>query len=449
PSLQADRYIAWMQPLDGDRALMTMSVSGGMLYIFDSTQPMESAFTPLRHIGFNYLGGIAVGGNRVFYYQRENRGYGNQGFHDFHLMSVSLDAAFDYPITDHGLMVDQDGRTAWRTPGMMTDGQGHVYMIGDWRTIPGDLGTLRYDWNGGNEIYEQLDRGEFFAVANVAIPAPVARDLSISGTAPSQVAVNTPFSYTIQVTNHAAAEATGLQVTDALPTNVAFVSATSASGPCSKFANTVTCSILSLGAGATATITVTVNPPGGGNLTNTLGVVGNEYDPDKANNSASQNTAVFETVQLSAFDYSVTEAAGSVSATVTRTGSGAISVAYATGDNTATAGSDYTATSGTLSFALGEVSKSIVIPITADTAPEGNEAFNLTLSSPAGALLGRNRRASVTILDDDVYTPATLDFSAVDFAVSEAAASKTITVSRTGDNTGTVSVTWSAASNTA
>jgi hypothetical protein len=131
---------------------------------------MESAFTPMRHIGFNYLGGLAVGGNRVFYYQRENRAFGNQGFHDFHLLSVSLDAASGYPIVDHGLMVDQDGRTAVRTPGMMTDGQGHVYMIGDWWTIPGDLGTLRYKWNGGNEIYEQLDRGEFFAVAEVDIP---------------------------------------------------------------------------------------------------------------------------------------------------------------------------------------------------------------------------------------------------------------------------------------
>ena len=70
-------------------------------------------------------------------------------------MSVSLDAATGYPITDHGLMVDQDGRKVWRMPGMTTDGQGHVYTIGDWWTIPGDLGTLRYDWKRGNEIYEQ------------------------------------------------------------------------------------------------------------------------------------------------------------------------------------------------------------------------------------------------------------------------------------------------------
>jgi len=108
----------------------------------------------------------------VFYYQRANRAFGNQDFRDFHLLSVSLDDATGNAITDHGLIVDQDGRKAWRLPGMMADGRGHVYTIGDWWTIAGDLGTLRYDWNRGNETYKQLPRGEFFAVANVSIPAP-------------------------------------------------------------------------------------------------------------------------------------------------------------------------------------------------------------------------------------------------------------------------------------
>ena len=166
---QENRSIAWMQPLDGDRALMTMSPWGGTLYSFDSTKPMAEAFTPLAHIGPNYLGGIALGGDRVYYYQRKNRGFGNQEFRDFHLLSVSLDAAAGYPITDHGLLVDQDGRTVWRVPGMMADGRGHVYMIGDWWTNPGDLGSLRYHWNRGHEGYEQLKRGEFFAVADVAV----------------------------------------------------------------------------------------------------------------------------------------------------------------------------------------------------------------------------------------------------------------------------------------
>jgi hypothetical protein len=157
-----------MQPLDADRALFTLGYSGGMLYLFDASQPIGSGreFQPIRHIGFTDLG-LAVGGGRVFYYQRANRGFGQQEQRDFHLLSVTLDAAAGYPITDHGLLADQDGRLVWRTPGMATDGRGRVFFIGDWWTIPGDLGTLRYNYNGGAETYDPLPRGEFFAVADV------------------------------------------------------------------------------------------------------------------------------------------------------------------------------------------------------------------------------------------------------------------------------------------
>ena len=450
PVLQASRSIMWVQPLDGDRALLTMSMNGGMLYEFDSTQPMASAFKEIRHIGYNNLGGLAVGGNRVFYYQRANRGFGNQEFQDFHLLSVSLDEAAGHPITDHGLMVDQDGRTVWRMPGMMADGQGHVYAIGDWWTIAGDLGTLRYSWNGGNEIYEQLPRGQFFAVANVTIPAPSLTDLSIMvSDAPDPIVVNGSLRYTIEVNNNSATEATGVTVSHLLPANVAYVSAATPAGTCTKFSNTVTCQVLSLAGGASATITIVVKPTNPTTLSSTASVTANETDPNTANNSATQTTTVLDTVQFSATAYSLGESGGSLLATVTRSGTGPISVDYATANNTASAGTDYTATSGTLSFVAGEMSKAISVPITADSAPEGNEALNLTLSAPLGALIGRNNSASLTILDDDVYTPPTLGFSAPDFSVGEATATKSVTVSRTGDITGAATVEWSAASNTA
>ena len=54
-------------------------------------------------------------------------------------------------------------------------------MVGDWWTIPGDLGTLRYQYSNGVESYVQLPRGEFFAVADnvlsglvtISPPSPV------------------------------------------------------------------------------------------------------------------------------------------------------------------------------------------------------------------------------------------------------------------------------------
>lgn len=77
-----------------------------------------------------------------------------------------------------------------------------------------------------------------------------------------------------------------------------------------------------------------------------------------------------------------------------------ITVQYATANGTAEAGTDYTATNGTLTFAPGETSKSIVVPILGDTVVEPNEGLTVTLSNPTNATLG-SAQAVGTILNDD------------------------------------------------
>lgn len=96
------------------------------------------------------------------------------------------------------------------------------------------------------------------------------------------------------------------------------------------------------------------------------------------------------TSRLSIADRRITEGdAGStiLQFTVTRHGStaGAASVGYATADITATAGQDYQAASGTVSFAAGETSKQIAITILGDEVIEQNESFAVTLSGATGA----------------------------------------------------------------
>lgn len=110
---------------------------------------------------------------------------------------------------------------------------------------------------------------------------------------------------------------------------------------------------------------------------------------------------------LGAAGTTVSEGAGSVTITVNRSsGEGTASVTYSTANGSAQAGSDYTATSGTLTFAAGDfASKTVIVPILQDSTAEPNETFTVTLSSPGNATLGAPSTESVTISDDDP-TPA-------------------------------------------
>ena len=77
-----------------------------------------------------------------------------------------------------------------------------------------------------------------------------------------------------------------------------------------------------------------------------------------------------------------------------------VTVEYATSNGTATAGVDYTETSGTLTIAAGSTSGIISIPVLADTLDEDNETINITLSNPTNAAIS-DSTATLTITDDD------------------------------------------------
>ena len=90
-------------------------------------------------------------------------------------------------------------------------------------------------------------------------------------------------------------------------------------------------------------------------------------------------------------DVSVTEGnAGTKTVTFTVTlsapapATGTTSVRIATAPGTATAGSDYVSSSGTMTFASGQTSRTRSVTINGDTAQEGNETFFANLSSPIG-----------------------------------------------------------------
>ena len=95
--------------------------------------------------------------------------------------------------------------------------------------------------------------------------------------------------------------------------------------------------------------------------------------------------------------------------TLNRAASHAVSVDYATKDETATAGADYTATSGTLTFVAGETAKTISVPVLDDAIDEGKETMRLLLSNPQGAYLrGVHSKAKGVIRNDDTLQQAWL-----------------------------------------
>jgi hypothetical protein len=136
--------------------------------------------------------------------------------------------------------------------------------------------------------------------------------------------------------------------------------------------------------------------------------------PDAATANAGPNTVSVllndgvwpaTTPQLRIGDVTLTEGnTGTVEAVFTVTRSGGldqlVTVQYATADVGATAGIDYHAAAGTLTFAPGETSKTIAVLVNGDRIPEHDEVFFVNLSEPTNAVLARDRGWGI-IRDDE------------------------------------------------
>ena len=105
-----------------------------------------------------------------------------------------------------------------------------------------------------------------------------------------------------------------------------------------------------------------------------------------------------------------------------------VSCSFATANGTATAGSDYTAASGALSFAPGEVEKSVVVLVTGDTIDEQQETYFLDISNIQNATVGSNR-GNGFIVDDDGPTISINDISVTEGNSGLKAATFTLTLS--------------------
>jgi uncharacterized protein (DUF1800 family) len=163
------------------------------------------------------------------------------------------------------------------------------------------------------------------------------------------------------------------------------------------------------------------------------------------------------TIELAASDYSLSQSAGSLTVHVTRSDgtSGAVGVSYATADGSAKAGMDYTAATGTLSWADGDSgTKTVAIPVSDATPFTGNKTLTFNLSAPTGsATLGAPTAATITIDGSGSTTTApmagSVALSATTYSVAQSAGTLKITVARSGGSAGAIGVNFATANGTA
>ena len=258
-------------------------------------------------------------------------------------------------------------------------------------------------------------------VSNTIAPAV---DLIVNSftTSPTLIQIGDSLTYTIVVTNSGPSPATVVTVTSPLgdATYVAGSGTATDSGTVSLQGSQVVASFATLAANSTATVTYALIPGAIGQYTATTMISASETDTDTTNNTAAVSTTVLDrvgTIEFSSTDYSAPENAGSATITVSRVNGtrGTATVQYTTVPQNATPGIDYTPVSGTLTFAPGVTSQTIVVPVLKNPYDNHNELLSVVLSNvrtsipsgePGQAILGTPSRATLTIIDiDPNYTP--------------------------------------------
>jgi hypothetical protein len=118
-----------------------------------------------------------------------------------------------------------------------------------------------------------------------------------------------------------------------------------------------------------------------------------------------------------------------------------VKVDFATANDTASAPSDYVATSGTLTFNPGTTSQPVSVTINGDQNFEPNETLFVNLTNPVNATIGDNQGVG-TILNDDAQG-GFISFSQANYSVNENAGFVTLTLNRTNDVSGAATVDYS------
>jgi uncharacterized repeat protein (TIGR01451 family) len=261
----------------------------------------------------------------------------------------------------------------------------------------------------GDEFDPNLANNQASATVSIAPAVNLAVSLvPTSGT----ILSGHELTFAARVTNAGPSSATNVDLSMPIGTGLTFVQSWTSQGSSNSSSGQLTASLGTLSPGSSATVTMVVIPSTPGTVTETTSVTSSEYQISPQNTTATATATVLESagiLQFSSATYAVPETAGVADLTVDRIeGSlGAASVSFQTVGFNATPGLDFTPISGTLSFAAGQTTAVIQVPVLDDTWENVDKFVNVVLQGPTGgASMGSDSTASLRIIDlDPDYTP--------------------------------------------
>jgi uncharacterized repeat protein (TIGR01451 family) len=159
--------------------------------------------------------------------------------------------------------------------------------------IANAVGTVT---NTANVTETQADYNLVNNTASATTTILPAADVQITKTGPATANQGDTITYTLTAKNNGPSPATTVTVTDALPSQVTF---SSASAGCTLSGTTVTCAAGSLASGATATFTISVIAQTVGSAVNTATITADQADPTSANNTSSVTTVIGASADVS------------------------------------------------------------------------------------------------------------------------------------------------------
>ena len=254
-------------------------------------------------------------------------------------------------------------------------------------------------------------------------------DLSLSASAaPKPVGVGSNLVYSLTVSNAGPATATGVIVSNQLPANVTFISATGGATPASGL---LLVNLGSLAEGTNVSVQVVVQPTVAGSLTNNFQVFANEFDPNMTNNSASVVSTVTNAAVVASADLKLSASAAPepvgvssnlvYSITVSNAGPSAatgvvVSNQLPAGVNFVSATGGATPASGVLLLNLGSLASnaisSVQVIIQPTVAGEFTNLFQVFSSTTDPVLTNNSATVISTVTNAPVVAQADLKLTA-------------------------------------